>query len=78
MALSNNTSINEYNTTKWGKVLVFIRDNYATFTQSCTIALVNAKAQTIINKTKDMLNSTTANAAAIACCEKVEAVKCEG
>ena len=43
-ANNNNTSADEYNTTKWGKVLVFTRDNYAAFAQSCIIALVNAKA----------------------------------
>ena len=43
-ANNNNTSADKYNTTKWGKVLVFTGDNYAAFVQSCTIALVNAKA----------------------------------
>jgi hypothetical protein len=43
-SLSNNTSIDKYNTTKWGKVLIFTRDNYTTFAQFCTIALINARA----------------------------------
>ena len=55
----------EYNTTKQGKVLVFIRDNYALFVQSCTIALVNAKAQSIVNETEDILDPVASNIAAI-------------
>ena len=61
-----NTSVDEYNTTKWGRVLIFTGDNYAAFAQSYTIALVNAKAWSIVNKTKDILDPNAANAAATA------------
>jgi hypothetical protein len=63
---NNNTSADEYNTTKWGRVLVFTGDNYAVFAQSCTIALVNAKAWSIVNETEDIPDPNAANAAAIA------------
>ena len=63
---NNNTPTDKYNTTKQGKVLVFTGDNYAAFVQSYTIALVNAKAQSIVNKTEDILDLTAANIATIA------------
>ena len=64
--LNNNASVDEYNTTKWGRVLIFTGDNYASFAQSCTIALVNAKAWSIVNETKDIPDPIAANIAAIA------------
>jgi hypothetical protein len=66
MASSSDITADEYNTTKWGRVLVFTGDNYASFVQSYTIALVNAKAWSIVNETKDILNPVASNAAAIA------------
>jgi len=45
---------------------VFTGDNYASFVQSCTIALVNAKAWSIVNETEDIPDPVAGNAAAIA------------
>ena len=66
MASLSDITANKYNTTKQGKVLVFTGDNYALFVQSYTIALVNAKAQSIVNKTEDILNPVISNIATIA------------
>jgi len=65
-SLSTNTSVDKYNTTKWGRVLIFTGNNYAAFAQSCTIALVNAKAWSIVNEIEDILDPNAANAAATA------------
>ena len=63
---SSDIITDKYNTIKQGKVLVFTGDNYASFVQSCTIALINAKAQSIVNETEDIPDPATSNAAAIA------------
>jgi gag-polypeptide of LTR copia-type len=39
----------EYNTTKWGKVVIFNSDNYALFEMSCTMALVASGSWPIVN-----------------------------
>jgi hypothetical protein len=39
-----------YYTSKWGRILIFNGDNYATFAQTCTLALLSARAWPIVTR----------------------------
>jgi len=43
----NQTADGYYNS-KWGRILIFNGDNYATFAQTCTLALLSARAWSIV------------------------------